>query len=732
MKTERTYTHKEKDGEIVVSFNDLADQAWSSVLVRKNGTVVLVTVTASENIKDTDYFPLSVEYIERYYSIGAILGSRFMRRENRPSDQAILNGRIVDRTIRPLFDDSIRNEVQVVVTVLGIGTANPDVLGVLGASLALGTSAIPWRGPVSASRIARKNRGDEWETNPEYKLNDSYYDCEMLACGVEEGINMIELEAEEVEEKDVYDGLNIAFEEIKKLQAFQKEVINKEKMGKAHFPLQTTPQSVSALFNETMGAKIKDTIFGSQGKEGIGKAESEWMQVAEDRLSADELKFAERCFSDAVDEIVHKEAVVNKKRVDGRDMDSIRPLFAKAGGFAEAIHGTGIFYRGGTHVLTALTLGSPGDGLLLDTIEDQDTTKHFIHHYNFPPYSTGETGRFGGTNRRAIGHGALAEKALRPIIPDKEIFPYTIRLVSECMASNGSTSMGSVCASTLALMDGGVPIKSTVAGIAMGLMNYKDDYCILTDIQGPEDHYGDMDLKVAGSKVGITAIQMDVKVDSVSIKVLTETIDKARIAREKIIDVIHEEIPKPRTELSKDAPHIKSLKINPDLIGKVIGSGGKTIKAIKESSLADTIDVEDDGTIFISGTKEATEKASQKIESITHEYKEGEEFDGEVVSVTDFGAFVSIGAEAEGLVHVSEFAPERIDSPGKLVSVRDIVPVVIKEIKENNKISLSIKDRDPKFFAEKLENLPKVQTRPPALRQKKNYGNERRKKYQRK
>jgi len=401
-------------------------------------------------------------------------------------------------------------------------------------------------------------------------------------------------------------------------------------------------------------------------------------------------------------------------------MDEIRPLFAKAGGVSSILHGSGIFYRGGTHVFSALTLGSPGDAQVIEGMIIEEK-KRFMHHYNFPPFSTGETGRMGGTNRRMIGHGALAEKALTPIIPDKDKFPYTIRLVSEALASNGSTSMGSVCASTLALMDGGVPITAPVAGIASGLMMRGDaakgkiEYKVLTDIQGPEDHHGDMDFKVAGTRKGITAVQMDVKVGGIPLKILGEAFVKAQAARFRILDLIEKEIAAPRKAISPNAPEIISMKVKPEQIGLIIGTGGKTINEIRDVTHVEDITIEDDGSVFITGKGGTAEKAREIIFNMTREYMPGEKFDGEVVRLMDFGAFVKIGPNAEGLVHVSEIAPFRVERVETYIKEGDKVPVVIKEIDEKQRINLSIKAANPTFFTKKDE-VPKPRSSFPSKR----------------
>ena len=422
----------------------------------------------------------------------------------------------------------------------------------------------------------------------------------------------------------------------------------------------------------------------------------------------EEAHWGDMLFEEKTNELIHKEAIDNDRRADSRKMDEIRPLFVQAGGVSPMLHGSGIFYRGGTHVLSVLTLGGPKDSQTIDGMEGEED-KRFMHHYNFPPFSTGETGRVGSTNRRMIGHGALAEKALSAVIPSQKDFPYTIRIVSEALASNGSTSMGSVCASTLALLDAGVPIKAPVAGIASGLMMNGNKYKVLTDIQGPEDHHGDMDFKVAGTRKGITAVQMDVMVDGIPLKILGEAFGKAKTARLAILDLIEKEISAARPKMSPYAPQIIVTKIKPDQIGLVIGSGGKTIKEIKETTGAE-IDIDDDGTVFLTGKNGSAEKAREIIDDMTREYKPGDTFEGEVVKVTDFGAFVRIGRTAEGLVHVSELAPWRVDRVSSLVKEGDKVPVVVKETDERGRISLSIKKTAPHFFKNPEEKKPEIKT----------------------
>lgn len=694
--------------QLTAQFSDLANQAHGSVILKYGETVVLVTAVMSPEAKEgSGYFPLSVDYEEKFYATGRILGSRYVKREGRPSDEAILTGRVVDRTIRPLFDAHIRNEVHVVVTVLSIDNENdPDVIGIIGASLALGTSSIPWNGPVSAVRIGF-NGGSTFSINPTYPEREKEL-SELLVCGKDGNINMIEAELTELPEARVAEAFAKAVEEIEKLQSWQKTIIAERGKTKVSIPKPTLAPELLTLFTESIAPKLDAAIFpalpagrSGAGKDGIHALEDEWMALVKEKFPDANKSDAYEYCAEVVNDHLHKEAVEKKRRADGRKMDEVRELFAQAGGLSSVVHGAGVFYRGGTHILSILTLASPKDSQLIEGMEVR-TKKYFMHHYNFPPFSSGETGRMGGTNRRAIGHGALAEKALRAVIPARENFPYTIRVVSESMASNGSTSMGSVCGSTLALMDGGVPIKNPVAGIAMGVMfGEGGSYQVLTDIQGPEDEHGDMDFKVAGTKEGITAIQLDIKVGGIPAAVLVEALDGAKKARLHILETILAAIGAPRAELNPSAPRIIQVKIPVEKIGAVIGGGGKTINGIIEETGAD-IEIEEDGTVYITGMVDAATKAKAIVESITHEYKVGERFEGEVIKTLDFGIVVKIGYNQEGLVHISEIAPFRIDTIENHFAIGEKVPVIIREIDpDRGKISLSIKGADPEFATRK-------------------------------
>ncbi|MBI1999222.1 MAG: polyribonucleotide nucleotidyltransferase [Parcubacteria group bacterium] len=709
--------------QLTAVFSDLAEKANGSVLLSYGNTTVLATaVISAQKREGIDFFPLVVDYEEKFYAAGEILGSRFVRREGRPSDEAVLGGRAVDRTIRPFFDQRLRNEVQVVITVISLGDDDPDVLAINAASLALATSDIPWGGPVSAIRIDKHADDGGFAINPEYKhRNNGAGELDAIMCGKDGNLVMIEAGARDVSEEIMDAAFARAIEEIEKLQAFQKKIIAEVGKTKRTIAHDEPDGTLLSLYREKIAPRLEAATFGPKD-EAHTDLKAEWLALYEEAAPEGNPDVAGNYFEERVDELIHREALENNRRPDGRGMDEIRPLYAQAGGISPVLHGTGLFYRGQTHVLSILTLGGPGDAQLVEGMEVR-TQKRFMHHYNFPPFSSGETGRIGGMNRRMIGHGALAEKALSSVIPPKETFPYTIRIVSEVLSSNGSTSMGSVCAGTLALMDAGVPITKPVGGMAMGLIlenpksGTKDrdrqitNYKILTDIQGPEDHHGDMDFKVAGTRDGITAIQMDIKVDGIPVSILSEALRKAKAARLAVLDAMERALPAPRPALSPAAPKILVKHIPVEKIGLVIGPSGKTINKIIAETSAE-IDIEEDGTIFIVGKNGAAEAAEKMVEEVVHEYRPGERFEGTVSRLFDFGAMVKISPHAEGLVHISEFAPVRINQVTDLVKEGDRVPVVVSEIDEKGRVNLSIKQADPNFFTEALKRLPPA---PPRL-----------------
>jgi polyribonucleotide nucleotidyltransferase len=625
-----------------------------------------------------------------------------MRREGRPSDQAILSARIIDRTIRPLFNQQIRTDVQVVVSVLAMGDADPDVMGVIGSSLALAVSDIPWRGPVGAVRIGRDRTTQEILINPNQEQRaEAELDLDVLACGKDSTINMIETAALEVDEADIASALKSAVKIHTQLEDWQKQIVSalgKEKISDTSWHV---PETLHKLFVDSFADKLSQTLFSNTaGTAHITTLKKEFLIAGTSAGVPEEI--ANYYFQQQVDEQLHKGAIEDGLRADGRAMDQVRELYAQAGGVSEVLHGSGIFYRGGTHIFSALTLGGPDSAQLIDSIALPEHKKHFLHHYNFPPYSVGETGRVSGFNRRMIGHGALAEKALLPVIPTQSEFPYTIRLVSETLASNGSSSMGSVCASTLALMDGGVPIKRPVAGIASGVMIQDDKYVLLTDIQGPEDEFGDMDFKVAGTTHGVTAIQMDVKVSGIKITILTEALEKARVARLHILDTMTQAIPTARKTISPRAPQIIVLHILPEQIGLVIGSGGKTINLIKEQAGVEDITIEDDGAVFITGSNDTVQTAANQITQLTKVYEVGEKLDVTILNITAFGAFAKLDAYNQGLIHISEVAPFHLESLDGILAAGDTVSVVVSKV-ENGKIGLSIKQINPDFTNGKIE-----------------------------
>jgi len=548
-------------------------------------------------------------------------------------------------------------------------------------------------------RIGMRVDTEELIVNPTYLEREaSMLACEVLACGKDGFINMIEVAGNEISEEHILAALEKASAINSALEAWQNAIITERGTAKREVVVPSLDETARELFKLRIAPQFFETVFSNRsGKAHLYALKDEWLALVASESPESNLGLAADYFEHAVDEELHRGVIHEKVRPDGRGMDEVRPLFAQAGGISPVLHGSGIFYRGETHIFTALTLGGPDDSQILDTIEDHGTKKQFMHHYNFPPFSVGETGRMGGTNRRMIGHGALAEKALAPLIPSKTQFPYTIRLVSETMASNGSSSMGSVCASTLALMDGGVPIARPIAGIASGLMMEDEHtYQLITDIQGPEDEHGDMDFKVAGTRIGVTAIQMDVKVGGIPLKILGEALEKARIARLQIIDVIEAEIATPRSDISPRAPKIIVVEIKPEQIGLVIGSGGKTINGIKDETGVDEITIEDDGTVYITGRGDAPHKAQERILNLTRVFEVGEILDVEITRIATFGAFAKINEHAEGLIHISEIVPWRLENLDGILTVGDQVRAVVVKT-EGGKIGLSIQKLDPEW-----------------------------------
>ncbi len=690
-------------------FSDLADQANGSVMLKCEDTVVFANVVISKDGKENrGFFNLTVEYMEKFYASGLILGGQYNKREGRPSDEAVLSSRIIDRTIRPLFSHHIKNAVQVIVTVLSVGKCDPGVLAINASSLALGVSDIPWAGPVGAAHVGRAKGTTEVVYDPFVaNTGETNYELDLTVCGKDGNVVMIEAMAYEDTEEAVGNYIDFAMKHIAEIENWQKGIIAELGKKKLEFPKPEVPAEVSDLFKATVGTKT-DAIFLKEGDDPtLGKTkflelEHEWNTIVAEKFPDNEelVSHSKDYLEAALDDLVHEKALKENRRADGRAMNQVRGLYAKAGGISSVLHGTGIFYRGQTHVLSVLTLGGPETALVIEGMEVRGT-KRFMHHYNFPPYSAGETGRVGGMNRREMGHGMLAEKALTPVIPEKMDFPYTIRVVSESTASNGSTSQASICASSIALMDGGVPIKRPVAGIAMGLilnLENPSEYKILTDIQGPEDHYGDMDFKVAGTRNGVTAIQLDIKVGGVPVKALKEALTQAREARMQILDVIEAEIPKARPDISPNAPKILVTKVEVSQIGLVIGSGGKTIKAIRDKTGAE-ITIEDDGTVFVTGKNGAADAALVIIQEMTKLWNVGDVTEGTVVKILEIGAIVKISEFADGLVHISEIAPFRVARVTDFLKEGMKVPVKVTAVdREKERISLSIKEANPNFI----------------------------------
>lgn len=681
----------------------LAKQANGSVTVRYGDTVVLAAATMSKGAsRISGYFPLMVDFEERYYAAGKIKGSRFIKREGRPSDDAVLTGRVVDRTIRPLFNSRMRNEVQVIITVLSIdGENDPDTISVIAASAALAISNIPWNGPVAAVRVGEVN--GEFILNPvNGELIDSKLD--LVISGTKDKINMLEAGAKEVPEETIVKAFAFGQEAIAKIATFIEDIakeIGKEKSEPVL--LQGLPEFEAKVKEILLAEGLAEALYDPSKKiieektKAINEKVGEYI-TANFTDDIDKLKeIAQQVFEEVSDEIVHQNILEKEQRPDGRKLNQIRHIDCQVG-ILPRTHGTGLFTRGETQALTITTLGSPGDEQIIDTME-VDTKKRYIHHYNFPPYSVGEVRPMRGPGRREIGHGALAEKALIPVLPSKDVFPYTVLLVSEVLESNGSSSMASTCGSTLSLMDAGVPIIRPVSGIAMGIIvdqqsmsnEQKPKFKVLTDIQGLEDHYGDMDFKAAGTSVGITALQMDVKVQGVTLEMLQAVLEQSKINRMEIMEKITTAIPAPRTEMSQYAPRIIVMHINPDKIRNVIGTGGKIINEIIDETGVQ-IDIEDDGSIFItSPDQQSAAKAQEWIDNLTHEVKAGETFNARIVKIMNFGAFAEILPGQEGLIHISELADHRVEKVEDVVKIGDIVPVKVKEIDSQGRINLSIK-----------------------------------------
>ncbi|MEK7189096.1 MAG: polyribonucleotide nucleotidyltransferase [Patescibacteria group bacterium] len=698
---EKRYTVSVNGGEFVFSTGKLALQTNASVLARFGGTEVLATVVMpGEPREDIGYFPLMVDYEEKLYAAGKIKGSRFIKHEGKPTDEAILSARLVDRAIRPLFPKWLKNDVQVILTVLSFDKENdPDIVGLNAAAAALSISDVPWNGPIAGVRVARV--GSEWKVNPTYAARGES-ELNLVVAGTAEKTLMIEADAREAGEELVYEGVLCAQKQLSSLMdlfAKMREEIGLEKIsepeaalseddGSAIDPEKEAEQFVSGRISAVLFTGPKETK-SSRKQAVVALLEQleehlRGLQVGKEKRKLASLA-AEKFIETSVSAAILKEG----KRVDGRRLDEIRPLQLEAGLLART-HGSGLFSRGETQILSVVTLDSPGSEQILDTLEENDTKKRYFHHYNFPPFSVGEAGPLRGPGRREIGHGALAEKALVPMLPSKEEFPYTIRVVSEVLGSNGSSSMGSVCGSTLALLDAGVPIKKPVSGIAMGLASDGEgNYKILTDLQDMEDGPGGMDFKVAGTRDGITAIQLDTKTQGLGNRIVQETLAQARTARMEILDKIESVIGAPN-ELSQYAPRITSLKIDPSKIRIVIGSGGKTINEIIDACGVE-IDIDDDGLVMITSERaEGAAKAEEWIKNLTHDVAAGEKYEGKVTRIMDFGAFVEVLPGKEGLVHISNLAAGHVEHVEDVAKVGDVLAVEVVEIDEQGRINLKV------------------------------------------
>jgi len=680
-----------------VEIRNLAEQANGSVLVHYGDTMILATaVMSKEDRENLGFFPLTVEYREKYYAAGKIKGSRYIKREGRPSDEAVCNSRLIDRTIRPRFPESLLREVQVITTVLSWDAENdPDVIGLIAASLALLISDIPWQGPVGAVRVCRKD--GKFILNPTYEERENTDLDLVLTAVLKDGeflINMIEGGFGEVEEKTVLEAVSFAGKQLKEIIDFQEKIRGKKGKEKIVLEPPVEETDLEGEIKEFLGDRLEKAFFQKDKKqrtEETDKLIKELCSFIEEKYPQQEkTKYAQDFVDREINRLLHENILKYNKRPDGRKLDEVRKLYCEAG-LLPRTHGSGLFCRGKTKALSILTLGSPSDQQLVEGMEIVGK-KRFMHHYNFPPYSVGEVRPLRGPGRREIGHGMLAEKALLSLIPGFDEFPYTIRVVSEMLSSNGSTSMASISSSSLALMDAGVPIKSPAAGIAIGLIQDEKtkEYKVLTDIQGPEDHYGDMDFKVAGTKKGITAIQMDVKIAGITREIIEEALSRAKKARAKILDSIEKVLSKPRSQLSPYAPRILIIQIKPDKIREVIGPGGKVINEIIEKTGA-AIDIEDSGLIYVTSEKEeAAKKAVEWIKNITREVEVGETFQGKVVRILDFGAFVEILPGQDGLIHISKLSSRRVEKVEDVVKVGDIVSVKVISVDEQGRINLSL------------------------------------------
>lgn len=684
------YKGKVGDQEIILKTGGFAGQAGGAIAAQMGETLILVAATMSAHPREgIDFFPLSVDFEERMYAVGRIPGS-FFRREGRPTESAILTARVTDRPLRPLFPDWLRNEVQVIVTAMAHDTQHQmDMLSIIGASAALTISDVPWDGPLGAARIGLID--GQLVVNPTISQMEKS-DLDLRVAATRDAIVMVECAADEVPEDLMIEALNLAHQSVQGIIELQLQM--QRDIGKAKAVV-AQPQENTVLLEQIeqrVGAPIGDIIRSKFDRDDRNEAMDELRDsvVAEYENLEDlevDLKEVREAIASNLKKQVRRRIVAEGVRPDGRDLVTIRPLSAEVD-VLPRVHGSGLFQRGETQVLSICTLGSPRDAQELDDLT-MLTKKRYMHHYNFPPFSTGETAFLRGPKRREIGHGALAENALVTVIPSDREFPYTVRVVSEVLSSNGSTSMGSVCASTLALMAAGVPIKSPVAGIAMGLIREDGQYAVLTDIQGMEDHIGDMDFKVAGTEKGITALQMDIKIEGVPHEVMVQALSQARDARLQILELITSVIPQPRTKLSPYAPRMEIIKIDVEKIGAIIGPGGKTIRSIQDQT-GTKIEIEEDGTVYITGLDGPnTDRALQIISGLTEEPEAGRIYTGTISRIEPYGAFVTFMPGRDGMLHISQFSSERIDRIEDEFSIGDEIMVMVTEVEPTGKVRLS-------------------------------------------
>ncbi|MFN7556534.1 polyribonucleotide nucleotidyltransferase, partial [Microcystis sp.] len=677
----------------------LAPQAGGSVLIQSGETAVLVTATTAKAREGVDFLPLTVDYEERLYAAGRIPGG-FLRREGRPPEKAILTGRLIDRPLRPLFPNWMRDDIQVVATTLSMDEeVPPDVLAVTGASVAVLLAGIPFQGPMAAVRVGLL--GDEFIINPTYKeIHNGELD--LVVAGSPEGVVMIEAGANQLPERDIIEAIDFGYEAVRDLITAQRELIDQLGIPLVTREAPAVNETVQNFLREQAKEEIKQilcqfTLSKTERDEKLDAIENRIKETItalpdEDPLKAptlEEPKLIGNLFKDLTKKLMRAQIIEDGVRVDGRKLDEVRPISCRVGVLPRRVHGSGLFNRGLTQVLSIATLGTPGDAQDLGDDLHPEDEKRYLHHYNFPPFSVGETRPMRSPGRREIGHGALAERAIVPVLPPQEEFPYVLRVVSEVLSSNGSTSMGSVCGSTLALMDAGVPLKKPVSGAAMGLIKEGEEVRILTDIQGIEDFLGDMDFKVAGTDSGITALQMDMKIPGLSMEVVAKAIKQALPARKHILEKMLATLEKPRTELSPHAPRLLTIKIDPDLIGLVIGPGGKTVKGITEQT-GTKIDIDDDGTVTISSTDgEQAEKAKRLIYNMTRKLNEGEVYLGRVTRIIQIGAFVEVLPGKEGMIHISQLAEGRVGKVEDEVAVGDEVLVKVREIDSKGRLNLT-------------------------------------------